>query len=139
MSHRAGDKVLIKSGEHTGKRARVISISGDRIKLEVSGEGLDGGSRDVLSRFEIVNYSLAARKAWLKMPRRRVGRPKGTRVCDRVSVTLRIDRDLWEEFTRAEADGLIDDRTQAINGILKDYLSTVDGGRRNLRPRLISG
>ena len=48
----------------------------------------------------VTNFSLAARKAWKNMPHRRVGRPKGARHCDRVSVTLRIDRALWEQFKR---------------------------------------
>ena len=49
------------------------------------------------------------------MPHRQVGRPKGARHCDRVSVTLRIDRELWKQFRQDESEGLIEDRTATIN------------------------
>jgi hypothetical protein len=70
----------------------------------------------------ITNFSLAARKAWKNMPHRRVGRPKGARHCDRVSVTLRIDRELWEQFRQDELAGLIKDRTATINSWFRDML-----------------
>jgi uncharacterized protein (DUF4415 family) len=79
----------------------------------------------------VTNFSLAARKAWRNMPDRRVGRPKGSKVCDRVSVTLRLDRDLWESFRLAEEQGRIPDRTSAINGWIRiklgELLSSVAG------------
>jgi len=65
---------------------------------------------------------LAARKAWKNMPYRHVGRPKGVRHCDRVSVTLRIDRDLWEQFKRDESAGRIKDRTATINLWFREML-----------------
>src|SRR6185295_16256257 len=70
----------------------------------------------------VTNFSLAARKAWKSMPHRQVGRPKGARHCDRVSVTLRIDRELWEQFRQDELAGLIKDRTATINSWFRDML-----------------
>lgn len=75
---------------------------------------------------DATNYSLAARKAWRRMPRRRVGRPKGTAKTDRVSVTLRIDRELWDHFRRAESAGLIQDRTALINSCIAQKLAEID-------------
>jgi hypothetical protein len=52
------------------------------------------------------------------------------RFCDRVSVTLRIDRDLWEQFRSKEAIGLIDDRTATINSWLRDKLAELEREER---------
>jgi uncharacterized protein (DUF4415 family) len=119
MTHLSGDKILIKAGDHAGNRGILISLLGhNRLKIV-----LNKTQREVvLKPSEIVNYSLAARKAWQKMPRRNVGRPQGTRVCDRVSVTLRIDRELWDSFHTAESEGLIEDRTAIVNTLLRNYL-----------------
>jgi hypothetical protein len=57
-----------------------------------------------------------------------VGRRKGTRLCDRVSVTLRIDRDLWQPFVELEQAGVIEDRTAAINRWLRERLAELDVG-----------
>ncbi len=75
---------------------------------------------------DITNLSLAARKAWKSEPGRRVGRRKGTRLCDRVSVTLRIDRELWEEFRLKESAGIIRDRTSTMNAWLREKLKQLD-------------
>jgi hypothetical protein len=79
---------------------------------------------------DVTNYSLAARKAWESMPDRRVGRPKGSATSDRVSVTLRIDRSLWDRFRRAEAARLIGDRTESINAWISERLDELEGGIR---------
>jgi uncharacterized protein (DUF4415 family) len=77
----------------------------------------------------VTNFSLAARKAWVTGPDRAVGRRKGTKLCDRVSVTLRIDRDLWERFREMEGAGLIEDRTASVNSWLRQNLDELEGGR----------
>src|SRR5580704_17401905 len=77
---------------------------------------------------QVTNFSLAARKAWVTEPDRAVGRRKGTKLCDRVSVTLRLDRDLWEHFLGLEEQGVIENRTALINGLLRDKLAKLDGG-----------
>src|SRR5215218_9141904 len=79
---------------------------------------------------QVTNYSLAARKAWVTEPRRAVGRRKGTRLRDRVSVNLRIDRDLWERFVALERAGAIDDRTAVINGWLREKIAELEGRER---------
>jgi uncharacterized protein (DUF4415 family) len=119
MTHLSGDKILIKAGDHAGNRGILLSLLGqNRLKVTLS----QTQREVVLKSSDIVNYSLAARKAWQKMPRRNVGRPHGTRVCDRVSVTLRIDREVWDNFHTAESEGLIEDRTVTVNTILRNYL-----------------
>ena len=77
----------------------------------------------------VTNFSLAARKAWVTGPDRPVGRRKGTKLCDRVSVTLRIDRDLWERFRGMEGSGLIEDRTAAVNSWLRQKLEELEAGQ----------
>ncbi|MGI0014177.1 MAG: hypothetical protein ACREBU_12160, partial [Nitrososphaera sp.] len=45
------------------------------------------------------------------------------RHCDRVSVTLRIDRALWEQFRQDESEGLINDRTATVNAWFREKLA----------------
>jgi uncharacterized protein (DUF4415 family) len=92
-----GDKVRVRSGCTAGARGVVESIVGDRVVVRLSGQ------RRVmrLGLATVTNLSLAARKAWASMPARNVGRPKGTKTVDRVSVTLRIDREVWDAFRSA--------------------------------------
>ena len=92
----------------------VVRVTSRTILIEVDGKRFESTPDDV------TNLSLAARKAWESMPARRVGRPKGSCHCDRVSVTLRIDRDLWEDFRRLEAVGAIQDRTAIINALIRE-------------------
>ena len=127
MEARPGDKVRLKINGQPNLRGVVQSIE-DNNRLVVSIE--DSAKTVRVSADAVVNFSLAARKAWKSMPDRRVGRPKGTRVCDRVSVTLRIDRDLWERFQLMESNGLIEDRTATINNWLTEKLRTLDQSER---------
>ena len=76
---------------------------------------------------DLTNYSLAPRNAWRTDPDWAVGRRKGTKLCDRVSVTLRIDRDLWARFVALEGSGDIDDRTGVINRWLREKLAALTG------------
>jgi uncharacterized protein (DUF4415 family) len=127
MTHLSGDKLLIKTGIHAGHRAVLVSLTGeDRLIVALS----QTQGQVVLKSSDIVNYSLAARKAWQKMPRRNVGRPHGTKVCDRISVTLRIDRETWGRFQTAESEGRIQDRTATVNTVLRDFLQRL--GKRNI-------
>ena len=111
MEPEVGDKVKLKVHSSAAARGVVEEVRGNEllIRLDESGELVAVASESV------TNFSLAARKAWKNMPHRQVGRPKGARHCDRVSVTLRIDRALWEQFKRDESEGLIRDRTATIN------------------------
>lgn len=115
------DKVRIRAGLHRGARGRVTEVAGATLAVQ-----LQVGSTCVRVRSgDVINYSLAARKAWRSLPHRAVGRPKGTKTVDRVSVTLRIDRKIWEDFQAAEASGLIRDRTEFFGGLLRKALTDV--------------
>ena len=124
MNAAVGDKVLIKA---QGLRGIVSGVNRERIVIV----DIQGKPHSLVAN-QIVNYSLAARKAWEKMPQRQVGRPVGTKRTDRVSVTLRIDRDLWDEFRAAEEKGLIADRTTTVNDWIRQKLretsSDIDTG-----------
>jgi hypothetical protein len=122
----AGDKVRLKAGRHAGARGELASLDGDKLVVRLDGTGLKVRA----TTEEVTNFSLAARKAWVTEPDRAVGRRKGTKLSDRVSVTLRLDRDLWEQFLGLEEDGLIDDRTRLINGWLRKLLARLENGGR---------
>jgi hypothetical protein len=118
----AGDKVRVKAGDHTGERGVIEAVDGEKLLVRL-------GESDVKVRVtaeQVTNYSLAARKAWKTEPDRAVGRRKGTKLTDRVSVTLRLDRDLWERFLALEEVGVIDDRTGLINGWFREKLAELD-------------
>src|SRR6266581_359464 len=126
MQAKPGDKVRLKLNGQANSRGIVRSIDDDKLVVWI-----EDTERIVrVPADAVTNFSLAARKAWKSMPDRRVGRPKGTRVCDRVSVTLRIDRDLWERFQSMESSGLIDDRTSTINTWLTEKLRSLDQSER---------
>lgn len=122
MDAELGDKVRIKAETHCGERGVVEKIRSKDlfVRLDETGEQVQ------VSPSEITNFSLAARKAWERMPDRRVGRPKGSTTTDRVSVTLRINRQLWERFKRAESAGLIEDRTAVINAWIAKKLDDLE-------------
>jgi hypothetical protein len=122
----AGDKVRLKVGDHAGARGLLDALDGDNFVVRLEGSGL----KVRVTPDQVVNLSLAARKAWITEPDRAVGRRKGTKLYDRVSVTLRLDRDLWEQFLGLEADGVIEDRTGLINRWFREKLAGLDGGGR---------
>lgn len=112
----------MKCGPHRGKRGIIVSAKGQTLTVRV-----EPGESAVLAKpCEITNYSLAARKAWVSMPRRRVGRPSGTSKTRRISVTLRLDLELWERFKRSESLGLIEDRTAVINDWFRQNLTQLE-------------
>jgi uncharacterized protein (DUF4415 family) len=116
MEHRIGDKVKLKNYNGSAARGVVEEVHGDVLLVRLD----DSGSLVDATPDLVRNFSLAARKAWKNMPCRHVGRPKGARHCDRISVTLRIDRELWERFREGEAEGIIKDRTATINAWLRE-------------------
>jgi hypothetical protein len=121
-----GDKVRLKAGIHAGERGFLDAFAGDKFVIRLEGSGL----KVHVAPEQVTNFSLAARKAWATEPNRAVGRRKGTKLYDRVSVTLRLDRDLWERFLGLEEDGVIDDRTGLINKWFREKLAALDGGGR---------
>lgn len=118
MKAKIGDKIRIKTSHQRGVVAR---LAGKSLLIN-----LDDGGQTNATESEVTNFSLAARKAWEQMPERRVGRPKGTTRTDRTSVTLRIDRKLWEQFRLAESDGKITDRTTTINQWIAEKLNELE-------------
>jgi uncharacterized protein (DUF4415 family) len=126
MKAEAGDKVRLKAKGHLGARGIVETNKGGRLVVQLE----NSDQRVMVVPEEVTNLSLAARKAWVSLPDRRVGRPKGMRFCDRISVTLRIDRNLWEEFQLKESIGLIDDRTATINSWLREKLTELGQAER---------
>jgi hypothetical protein len=117
--HKKGDKIRIKSGQFAGERGILIRPHSGKWTVSMQ----NGELSALVSTGEVTNYSLAARRAWRSMPDRKVGRPAGSRVSDRVSVIFRIDRTLWNHFLIAEDTGLIADRTTVINECLRDALA----------------
>jgi hypothetical protein len=126
--HRPGDKVKLKDPQRdlSSRRGVVAVVDSDRLTVRVNGTSL----LVTVAPDGVTNFSLAARKAWQNMPKRNVGRPKGSKVSDRVSVTIRVDRDLWERFRQAEADGIIHDRTSTLNGWISEQLKTLRANDR---------
>ena len=122
MKAETGDKVRLKAKRHTGSRGIIEATQDGKLVVRLE----DSGQKVLVVPEEVTNLSLAARKAWVSMPDRHVGRPKGMRFCDRISVTLRIDRDLWEQFRSKEATGFIDDRTATINSWLREKLAELE-------------
>jgi hypothetical protein len=122
----AGDKVRLKSGTHAGSRGVLDTFDEERLVVRLE----DSGQKVRVTPEQITNFSLAARKAWVTGPDRAVGRRKGTKLSDRVSVTLRLDRDLWELFLALEEDRVIEDRTGLINATLREKLAKLDRSRR---------
>ena len=120
-----GDKVRLKTTAFAGARGVIEGLERDIAVVRISGSNCVS-----VAVSEFTNYSLAARKAWQNMPHRQVGRPKGTRVCDRVSVTLRIDREVWDWFRRLESQGLLSDPTASVNEWLRENLSKLDSRAR---------
>ena len=118
MKAKVGDKVRIKSSH---VRGIVEAVKGKSLLIS-----LDEGGTETAVGSEVTNFSLAARKAWESMPERRVGRPKGTSKTDRVSVTLRIDRELWARFKKAEQEKLITDRTGMVNKWIAEKLDELE-------------
>jgi uncharacterized protein (DUF4415 family) len=118
MEPEVGDKVRLRQRGGAPARGVVEEVRGDGLLIRLD----ESGQRVVVKSAQVTNFSLAARKAWKNMPYRRVGRPSGSRHCDRVSVTLRIDRELWEQFRQSETEGLITNRTATVNAWLREML-----------------
>jgi hypothetical protein len=113
-----GDKVRIRSGSYLGARG-IICAESDR-KLEIQ---LDEGGIVSVSAKEVTNYSLAARRAWLAMPKR-TGRPQLATPRKKM-VSMRIDVDVWNHLGEAVELGLIPNREEAVNIWLRQQLDMV--------------
>jgi hypothetical protein len=119
--HTKGDKIRIKCGQFRGERGVLVRPQGNRWSVALRDQN---NLTIFVSTEDLTNYSLAARRAWRSMPDRKVGRPTGSKVSDRISVIFRIDRTLWSEFLTAERGGLVRDRTNVINECLRNVLAS---------------
>jgi hypothetical protein len=116
-----GDKIRIKGGPFAGQRGNLLRQESGKWLVSLVYEENEGKEVRVDAK-NLTNFSLAARRAWQSMPHRKVGRPVGSRVSDRVSIIFRVDRSLWNDFLAAEHVGLIGDRTAVINDCLRSVL-----------------
>jgi KOW motif-containing protein len=123
--HAKGDKVRIKAGPFATRKGTLLRLEAGKLVVTLT----DSAETIIIDTKNVTNFSLAARRAWRSMPHRKVGRPVGTRVSDRVSVIFRIDRALWKDFMDAEEAGLIQDRTTAINNSLRAILEMIQRPR----------
>jgi len=127
---RIGDKVQLTTGA-VKIRGVVEQITKASVSIRTAEGDLIRGNVANLR-----NYSNAARQAWKKMPTRKVGRPKGSSRGNRVSVTLRLDGDLWAKFLTLERAKLLPDRSALFNSFLKaiaaDKERSVEGSIRSI-------
>lgn len=120
-----GDKLRIVAGPYSGQRAIATEVRSETITAR-----LDGSHKTVsLQPADVTNFSAAARKAWKTMPERRVGRPPG-KGRDRISVTLRIDTNLWSRFREFESLGYIEDRSATIEQLITRKLALLGQSRK---------
>jgi hypothetical protein len=125
--HTKGDKIRIKRGRFAGERGILVHAHSGKWAVSL----IQHDCIVLVPDADLTNYSLAARRAWRSMPDRKVGRPAGSKVSDRISVIFRIDRVLWNEFLDAEQSGLVGDRTNVINESLRNVLASA----QRLRPK----
>ena len=124
MHAQKGDKVRLRAKGSSGDRGVVEQVEGEHLVV-----CLQRDHKTVrVPAAAVTNLSLAARKAWLNMPDRNVGRPKGAKTVDRVSVTLRLDRDVWDRFVAEERKGRIRERTKVVNDWFREKLDGMDKG-----------
>lgn len=112
------DKVRIKSGALAGARGVVLACKDEQnIQLRL----VKDDTVVIVDAADIVNFSAAARLAWETMPKRQVGRPKSSET-SRISVTLRIDSELWVQFQALETSGHIVNRSEFFEAAIKKAL-----------------
>ena len=119
----AGDKIRIRTGLYAGARGIIQAEKEGRLEIL-----LDSGNTVLIEQQEITNYSLAARRAWQKMPKR-AGRPQLSSPRKKM-VSLRIDIEVWERLGEAVDLGLVPSREEAINAWLQERLNTLLGSAR---------
>lgn len=112
------DKVKIRSGSHAGARGVIQGedIGLIHVKLE-TGEVVN------LTALEITNFSLAARRAWEVMPKKS-GRPALDEPRKKM-VSLRLDVDVLEMLEQASLRGIILNKSETVNRILRENLKAL--------------
>lgn len=125
MDARPRDKLRITAGPSRGARAVIEEVLAEHLLVRL----IDTNKVVPVAEDDVLNFSAAARKAWKTMPGRKVGRPPGQTV-DRVSVTVRLDRALWDRFRKLEAKGAIEDRSDFLEAALTHAIRRL-GGRKS--------
>jgi transposase len=116
---RAGDKVRVRVGPYNGRRGTIEGEVEGLLEVE-----LDSGEILHVSEETVTNYSRAARRAWLAMPKR-AGRPAQLAKRKKM-VSLRIEVDLWNQLERVADSGLIKSREEAVNNWLREGLQRLE-------------
>lgn len=130
MKFKLHDKVKIRSGRLQAQRGRVVGVvNGANVQVHL----VKTGKVVSIAAQQVTNYSAAARKAWKTMPARSVGRPVGTKLSNRISVTIRVDKSLWTKFQECESQGLVRDRSGTIESLLRRKLSELGKHSGNTR------
>jgi uncharacterized protein (DUF4415 family) len=112
-----GDKIRVKTGRYSERRGRVTSIKGARLWIRLD----DIEAVIVVSAHDVTNYSLAARKAWAKMPKKS-GRPRGSKALKKM-VSLRLDNDVLDLLDSVVDKNIFDNKSEAINTCLRKQLA----------------
>jgi len=114
--HRVGDKVRLRNG---GERGVVQAVRNEGLEIELT----SGEMRHVYGD-EVTNFSRAARRAWVVMPKR-AGRPRQLNAREKRMVSLRLDVEVWRGLALAAEMGLIPSREQAVNKWLRQALAAL--------------
>jgi len=109
-----GDKIRVLIGPLAGQRGTVLDLGAEMVSVRLS-----TGDITQFNIADLLNYSLAARRAWRTRPKR-AGRPRGTRTSRKKMVSIRIDEDIWQALGRAVEEGLIPSREHAVNEWLRE-------------------
>jgi molybdopterin-guanine dinucleotide biosynthesis protein A len=121
-----GDKIHVRAGPLKGVRGAVREVI-DRTVLVVPSDRPEEIHR--VSADYLRNFSAAARRAWATSAKRRVGRPPARNRL-RVSVTFRLDEQLWSRFKELEKTRRIKRRSEIIETFLSRFLDEADGTRK---------
>lgn len=123
IEYKIGDKVRIKNGLYHGYKGLITKIFSKQVIVNLGQiqENICFTSND------LVNFSLAARKAWRSFPKKNVGRKKKKRdeLSTKISVTLRFELLTWQKFRKLEKDGKIKNRTEIFNKMLSSIINNI--------------
>jgi|SRR6266851_658822 len=124
---RPGDKLRVRKGPFAGQRGLVSDVDRDQITLSlVSGESV------ALPASQLTNFSRAARRAWMVMPKR-AGRPRSD-APRKVMVSMRLDPSVRGRLSLASELGLIRTREEAVNQWLRERLDQLFAANPGIGP-----
>lgn len=112
--HVLNDKVRIKEGEHKGRKGIVAEAQSEYLSVSIDGDKI------LVSPEHVTNYSLAARRAWQKIPKKS-GRPRSSKPRKKM-VSIRVEIESWELLGRAIELGYVSSKEEAVNSWIKEKL-----------------